>query len=82
MDMQLCSSSQQTHGADESRQSQGMVAVGVRDKYVADAFHTKSPAGKACLCAFSAVYHEVLASQTDYLTGRLMPLHRVGTSAT
>ena len=47
--MELCRASQQTHGADEARKSQTMVAMSMGDEDMPDAFHAQAEPRKAGL---------------------------------
>ena len=67
MDVQTGCTTQESHGADETRQTKHVIAMVVGDEDVSDACHSQPHALHLHLCSFAAVYHEVLRAEIHNL---------------
>ena len=78
VNVQVGSTSQQTHCADEPWQAEYVVAVVVADKDVPKTVHVESLAGKTCLSTFAAIYHEQFPTRAYNLARGCVALSRFG----
>ena len=72
MDVQLGSTAQQVHRANQSWQSEDVVAMVVADEDMANAHHRESHLLHLCLYTLATINHEEFAPHIQYLRGWLV----------